>query len=97
MLRHAGTRRARFLRDDFVAAILIVLLVSATAIPGIVALLVLDDGYKALRIANILQICLLFLVGYRWAHHSGANPWWTGVMIALLGVVLVLVAVALGG
>lgn len=97
MLRHAGTNRAHFLRDDFVAAVLIVLLVSATAIPGVLPLLVLDDGYRALRIANILQICLLFLVGYRWAHHSGANPWRTGVMIALLGVVLVLVAVALGG
>ena len=73
------------------------LLVSATAIPGVLPLLLLDDGYRALRIANILQIGLLFLVGYRWAYHSGANPWRTGVMIALLGVVLVLVAVALGG
>ena len=97
MLRHAGTGRAGFLRDDFVAAVLIVVLVSVTAIPGVLPLLVLDDGYKALRIANILQIGLLFLVGYRWAHHTGANPWRTGVMIALLGVVLVLVAVALGG
>ena len=34
MLRHAGTAWARFLRDDFVAAVLIMLLVSATAIPG---------------------------------------------------------------
>jgi VIT1/CCC1 family predicted Fe2+/Mn2+ transporter len=74
-----------------------VILVSATAIPGVLPLLVLDDGHKALHIANILQICLLFLVGYRWAHHTAANPWQTGVMIALLGVVLVLVAVALGG
>ena len=97
MLRHAGTARARFLRDDFVAAVLIVLLVSATAIPGVLPLLLLDDGYKALRIANILQTCLLFLVGYRWAHHSGANPWQTGLTIALLGAGLVLLAVALGG
>ena len=48
MLRHAGTNRAHFLRDDFVAAVLIVLLVSATAIPGVLPLLVLDDGYRAL-------------------------------------------------
>ena len=95
--RHAGTNRARFLRDDFVAAVLIVLLVAATAIPAALPLLLLDDGYGALRIANILQIFLLFLVGYGWAHYSGASPWWTGIAIALLGVGLVLVSAALGG
>ena len=74
------------------------LLVTATAIPAALPfLLLLDDGYGALRIANILQIFLLFLVGYGWAHHSGASPWRTGITIALLGVGLVLVSVALGG
>ena len=97
MLQHAGTARARFLRDDFVAAVLVVLLVSITAIPGALPLLLLDDAHKALRIANILQIGLLFMMGYGWAHYSGVNPWRTGVLIALLGVGLVLVSVALGG
>ena len=97
MLQHAGTARARFLRNDFVAAFLIVLLVSLTAVPGVLPLLLLDDPHRALRIANFLQICLLFVMGYRWARYSGANPWRTGVLIALLGVGLVLVSVALGG
>ena len=97
MLRHAGTARGHLLGDDFVAAFLVVILVSATAIPAALPLLLLDDGYGALRIANILQIGLLFLVGYGWADHSGASPWRTGLMIALLGVGLVLVSVALGG
>jgi hypothetical protein len=97
MLRHAGTDRARFLREDFVAAVLIVLLVAATAVPGVLPLLLLGDAHAALRLANMLQIGLLFGVGYAWAHHSGANPWWAGTLIALLGVGLVLVAVALGG
>ena len=97
ILRHAGTNWARFLRDDFIGAVLIVLLVTATAIPVALPLLLLDDGHGALRIANILQIFLLFLVGYGWAHYSGASPWRTGITIALLGVGLVLVSVALGG
>ena len=97
MLRHAGTPRAHLLRDDFVAGILIVILVSAMAIPAALPLLLLDDGYRALRVANTLQIALLFLVGYGWAHHSGASPWPTGLLIALLGVGLVLISVALGG
>ncbi len=89
--------RAHFLPEDFVAAILIVLRVTATAIPGVLPLLLLDDAHTALRIANMLQICLLFGVGYAWAHDSGASPLWTGVLIALLGTGLVLIAVALGG
>ena len=44
-----------------------------------------------------MKWCLLFLVGCRWAYYSGVNPWKTGAAIAMLGVVLVLVAVALGG
>jgi len=82
---------------DFVAALLIVIPVSVTALPGVLALLLLDDGYTALRIADVLQICLFFLVGYGSAHHSGANPWRAGVTVALLGAGLVLVSVALGG
>jgi hypothetical protein len=97
MMRHAGTARARLLGNDLVAALLVVALVSATAIPGIVPLLVLHDAYTALRVANLLQICLLFGVGYGWAHFSGGEPWRTGFAIALLGVGLVLLCVALGG
>ena len=97
VFRHAGTARARFLRDDFVAALLIVLLVSVTAVPGALPLLVLDDAHTALRIANILQIGLLFVMGYGWAHYSGSKPWRTGLLIALLGSALVLVSVVLGG
>jgi hypothetical protein len=97
LLGHAATARARFLRDDFVAAGLIVLLVSMTAIPGLISLLVVGDTYFALRVANVVQIGLLFLVGFGWAHYSGGNPWWTGLMIGLLGTGLVLISVALGG
>ena len=66
MLRHAGTDRAHLRREDFVAALLTVLLVAATAIPGVLPLLLFDHAHKALRIANMLQICLLFGIGYVW-------------------------------
>jgi hypothetical protein len=60
MLRHAGTSRARFLKEDFVAAFLIVILVSATAIPGVLPPLLLDDGYKTLRIATSCRSACCF-------------------------------------
>jgi len=97
LFRHAGTARAHIQADDWIAAVLIAVLVGATAIPGLVPLLLIQDGFVALRVANVLQIGLLFFVGYRWAHHSGSNRWLVGLAIALLGTALVLLAVPLGG
>jgi hypothetical protein len=97
VLRHARVERARLRGRDLAAALMIVVLVSVTAVPGAVPFLVVDDGAVALRWANALQTGLLFAVGFRWARFSGANPWWTGLAIAGLSVALVLVAVVLGG
>lgn len=97
IMRHAGTERARLRLGDFQAALVIVLVVSLTAVPGVLPLLFIEDGHRALVLANALQIFLLFFVGYRWARHTGSNPWRGGMMILALGVGLVAVAVALGG
>lgn len=97
LLQHAGTARAELRAQDWVAALLIVVLVSATAVPGLIPLLLIRDGFVALRVANVLQIGLLFFVGYWWAHYSGSNRWLIGITIALLGTSLVLLAVPLGG
>jgi hypothetical protein len=97
LFRHAGTERAHLHPDDWIAATLITVLVSATAIPGLIPLLAFHDSFAALRMANVLQIGLLFLAGYGWAHYTGSNRWWTGLAIALLGTALVLLAVPLGG
>jgi hypothetical protein len=97
ILRHASTERAHLRLQDYQAAAIIAVLVSLTAIPGVLPFLFLDDGYQALRLANLIQIALLFFVGFRWARHTGANPWRTGLVIVVLGVGMVAVAVALGG
>lgn len=97
ILRHAGTGRARLRLRDLQAAIVIAIIVTLAAVPGVLPFLVLEDGHLALRVANLIQVCLLFLVGFRWARHSGANPWYTGLGIAGLCIALVAVAVALGG
>ena len=97
MLRHARTERSHLHRRDYIGAAIIAVLVSLTALPGVLPLLVLGNGYVALRVANCVQVCLLFLLGYRWARHTGANPWWTGASIVLLALSLVAVALALGG
>lgn len=97
LFQHAGTARAQLRADDWIAAVLIAFLVSATAIPGLIPLLLIQDGFVALHVANVLQIGLLFFTGYWWAHYSGGNRWLVGMAIALLGTALVLLAVPLGG
>ena len=97
LLRHAGTARAHLHIDDYIAAGIVFVLVSLTALPGLLPLLLLDDAYLALRIANAGQVLLLFLIGLGWASYTGAPRLRTGVLIALLGVAMVLVSVALGG
>jgi hypothetical protein len=95
--KHARIERARLGRNDAAAAALIVVLVAVTAIPGALPFLVVEDTLVALRLANLLQVGLLFAVGYHWARYSGAPPWRTGAAMVGLGAALVAVAVALGG
>jgi len=97
IMRHAGTERARLRPQDYKAAVLIAVIVAFTAVPGTLPFLVLGDNPVALRLANLIQISLLFLVGFRLARHSSGNPWFTGFAIAALCIALVAVSVALGG
>ena len=97
VLRHARLERARLRGRDFMAALMIAILVAATAVPGAVPILLVDDGAVAVRLANALQLGLLFAVGYHWARYVGADPLRTGLIIVGLCLVLVAIAVALGG
>jgi hypothetical protein len=97
MLRHADTRRASLTAGEFAAAAIIFVLVSLTAVPGLIPLAAMSDVGMALRLANGLQVVLLFYVGYKWSHYSGSNPWRGAAMIGVMGIVLVLISVALGG
>ncbi len=94
---HAAPARVKLHRRDFVSAFVVFVLVSATAIPGVIPFLLLDDSYLALRVSNAVLILLLIVVGYWWAHYTDAPPWHGALIVLLLGVSMVSVAVALGG
>ena len=94
---HAAPARVKLRRRDFVSAILVFVLVSATALPGVIPFLLLGDTYLALRVSNAVLILLLLVVGYWWAHYTDARPWRAALAILLLGVSMVSVAVTLGG
>jgi VIT family len=84
-------------RQDFIAAAIVFALVSATAVPGVIPLLLLTDSNLALHVSNWLLILMLFVVGCWWGRYTDASPWRVGLAAMLLGMLMVLVAVILGG
>jgi len=82
---------------DLLAALAIFWLVFLTALPAVVPFLVFRDALVAMRVSNAILIGLLFTVGWLWAGYTGASRWRTGSFMALLGVGLVVIAIALGG
>lgn len=97
LIAHAEPRRTTVAGRDLLEAVNVFLLVVLTAFPAAAPFLLIDDPWLALRLSNLLLIGLLFVVGYHWARHTNANPWIAGVGVMLLGVVMVAIAIPLGG
>jgi hypothetical protein len=96
-LRELKLERNRLTAADAWAGLAVFWLVFLTALPAVLPFLVIGEPRIAMRTSNAVLIGLLFTVGWRWAAYTGASPWRTGLFMALLGVALVLVAIALGG
>ena len=47
--------------------------------------------------SNFLLLALLFLVGQKWAAHTGTNRWVAGLVMLTIGLALVGLAILLGG
>jgi len=84
-------------RADLYGAIATFWLVFFASIPAALPFLFLDDAWIALRVSNGILICLLFVTGYRWARYTNLRPWRTGLTLMVGGIIMVAIAVALGG
>lgn len=73
-------------------------LVAVTAAAPVLLPLLLPVSVELrVRASNIIAFAMLFLMGYRWAQYAGGKPLRVGLLLAVLGVVMVLVAIPLGG
>jgi hypothetical protein len=84
-------------REDFTGAAAVFLLVFLSTFPVVIPFIVFTDVQIALRASNAIAIAMMFLVGHWLARHGGYPPWRTGASVAALGIVLVGIAIALGG
>jgi hypothetical protein len=83
--------------EDLWAGLAVFWLVFLTALPAAAPFLLFRDPQIAMRASNALLIGLLSYVGWLWAGYTGASRWRTALLMPLVGVALVLVAIALGG
>jgi len=84
-------------RDDWRGALGVFLLVLLSTFPVVIPFLLVGNVLRAVRLSNLIAIVMLFVCGYALAKHGGLSPWRTGLSMVLLGVVLVGIAIALGG
>jgi hypothetical protein len=93
----APHQTASITRDDFAGASAVFLLVFLSTFPVVIPFIVFQNAQIALRASNAIAIAMMFTVGYWLARHGGYHPWRTGASVVALGVVLVGIAIALGG
>lgn len=97
-LRQTTAAPVRVIGDDISGALATVAVALMSTLPAVIPFLFFTDNpYLALRLSNLIAIMLLFFLGWRWARYVGARPLWTGFSLAALGVLLVAVAIPLGG
>jgi VIT1/CCC1 family predicted Fe2+/Mn2+ transporter len=89
--------RPSLVREDWIRACGIFLLVFLSTFPVVIPFIFIHEVQRALRASNAVAIVMLFASGYILARHGGYRPVLTGMSMVLLGVALVAIAIALGG
>ena len=89
--------RTRVTKDDLYGALACFWLVFVSCLPAAIPFFIFSQPHFALRVSNFLLIALLFLVGQKWAQYAGSNRLATGSTMVVIGLMLVGVAILLGG
>jgi VIT1/CCC1 family predicted Fe2+/Mn2+ transporter len=84
-------------KDDLYGALACFLLVFVSCLPAAIPFFIFSQPHFALRISNLLLLVLLFWVGQKWAQYAGTDRRITGTAMVIIGLVLVGVAILLGG
>jgi VIT1/CCC1 family predicted Fe2+/Mn2+ transporter len=84
-------------RDDWRGALAVFLLVVLSTFPVVIPFLFIRNVQVAVRASNLVAIVMLFACGHFLARHGGYHPLRTGLAMVVLGLLLVGIAIALGG
>ncbi|MCC6671625.1 MAG: VIT1/CCC1 transporter family protein [Planctomycetes bacterium] len=90
-------RRPGLIASDWLGALAVFLWVFLCTFPVVIPFLLTQDAALAMRVSNATAVVLLFLTGSAFGRCAGLRPWWTGLAMLVLGLVLVAITIALGG
>lgn len=89
--------RPRLVRDDFVGALAIFIIIVLSTFPVALPFIVFRDVPTALLVSRILTLVMLFCGGLALGRHAGWGGWKAGLAMVVFGVLLTMAIVALGG
>lgn len=84
-------------REDIYAAIVVMFCAVVATLPAVVPFFFVDDPFLSIRISNIIGIVMLYIVGYQWAKYAGGKRVKTGLLLAAIGLIMMAIAIPLGG
>ena len=82
--------------DIFTAAGIFVYVFIST-FPVVIPFACMHDDRRALRTSNAVAIVMMFVCGWLLGRYAGSRPWVTGLAMSLIGIVLVVIAIIMGG
>lgn len=95
--KQARPRTIFLTRGDILGALTSAWLVILSTFPAVIPFFFIQQAHLALRVSNFLLILLLFITGCFWAKYTHMHPFITGFVFMIVGMMLVGIAIALGG
>ncbi|MGE8166343.1 hypothetical protein ACQKRQ_40135 [Paraburkholderia sp. NPDC080076] len=89
--------RPRLVRNDFIGAVGIFLIVVFSTFPVALPFILFRDVPTALIVSRALTLAMLFASGVALGRHAGYGGWKTGCAMVALGIALTMAIIALGG
>jgi len=89
--------RPQLVKEDWLGALGVFLLVFLSMFPVAIPFIFLGNPRLAVRVSNGIAVALLFLAGYSFGRFTKYNPWRAGFVMVFFGIVVVAVAILLGG
>jgi VIT1/CCC1 family predicted Fe2+/Mn2+ transporter len=96
-IRERAEQRVRIKKEDVLGSMASFSIVFLIGLPAAIPFLLVDEPWRALRFSNCVLLALLFLTGYCFGKSTLSHPLLIGSGVTILGVALVVAAIALGG
>jgi hypothetical protein len=97
-LKGTQQKKIRVEIEDILGAGAVFVAAIVAVIPSLLPLVLFRNNLTlALRLSNLFSFLMLFITGYRWGKYSGYKPLETGLIIMSIAILMVVLAIPLGG